>query len=116
MPKPFLLPEDIDEGDWIEFGGVGAYGAACRTAFNGFYADTFVTAAAASGTMQDAMKAELVKKGVAYQANWMYVLHEFEDAIADCTTGDVTANDFTADSDRRLNRVNNECSHDILHR
>lgn len=43
LPKPFLLPEDIDEGDWIEFGGVGAYGAACRTAFNGFYADTFVT-------------------------------------------------------------------------
>ncbi|MEE3328800.1 MAG: type III PLP-dependent enzyme [Myxococcota bacterium] len=43
LPKPFLLPGDIDEGDWIEFGGVGAYGAACRTAFNGFYADTFVT-------------------------------------------------------------------------
>ena len=43
LPKPFLLPEDIDEGDWIEFGGIGAYGAACRTAFNGFYPDTFVT-------------------------------------------------------------------------
>ena len=43
LPKPFLLPDDIDEGDWIEFGGVGAYGAACRTAFNGFYANTFVT-------------------------------------------------------------------------
>ena len=43
LPKPFLLPEDIDEGDWNEFGGIGAYGAACRTAFNGFYADTFVT-------------------------------------------------------------------------
>ncbi len=43
LPKPVELPEDINEGDWIEFGGVGAYGAACRTAFNGFYADTFVT-------------------------------------------------------------------------
>lgn len=36
MKGPFLLPEDIDEGDWIELGQLGAYGACLRTAFNGF--------------------------------------------------------------------------------
>merc|ERR1719335_1201774 len=34
----------------------------------------------------------MIKKGAAL-AVWMYVLHEFEDAIKDCTTGDITAND-----------------------
>ena len=42
LPDPVALPADIREGDWIEFGGMGAYGAACRTAFNGFFPDTFV--------------------------------------------------------------------------
>ncbi len=41
--KPISLPEDIREGDWLEFGRIGAYSAACRTHFNGFYPDTFVT-------------------------------------------------------------------------
>jgi ornithine decarboxylase len=41
--KSISLPEDIREGDWLEFGRIGAYSAACRTHFNGFYADTFVT-------------------------------------------------------------------------
>lgn len=36
MQGPFLLPEDIDEGDWIELGQLGAYGACLRTRFNGF--------------------------------------------------------------------------------
>jgi ornithine decarboxylase len=36
MEGPFLLPEDIDEGDWIELGQLGAYGACLRTRFNGF--------------------------------------------------------------------------------
>ena len=36
MPGPFLLPEDAGEGDWIEIGQLGAYGACLRTAFNGF--------------------------------------------------------------------------------
>jgi ornithine decarboxylase len=36
MKGPFLLPEDIDEGDWIELGQLGAYGACLRTGFNGF--------------------------------------------------------------------------------
>jgi ornithine decarboxylase len=33
---PFLIPDDVAEGDWIEFGLVGAYGGCLRTAFNGF--------------------------------------------------------------------------------
>jgi ornithine decarboxylase len=36
MAGPFLLPADIAEGDWIEVGQLGAYGASLRTAFNGF--------------------------------------------------------------------------------
>ncbi|MFO0295377.1 MAG: type III PLP-dependent enzyme, partial [Rhodospirillales bacterium] len=36
MAGPFALPDDIREGDWIEIGQLGAYGAALRTAFNGF--------------------------------------------------------------------------------
>jgi ornithine decarboxylase len=36
MHGPFLLPADVDEGDWIEVGQLGAYGACMRTAFNGF--------------------------------------------------------------------------------
>ena len=42
MTGPFLLPGDIDEGDWIELGQLGAYGACLRTRFNGFYPDRFV--------------------------------------------------------------------------
>jgi ornithine decarboxylase len=36
MDGPFELPVDVREGDWIEIGQLGAYGAALRTAFNGF--------------------------------------------------------------------------------
>ncbi|GGC46137.1 ornithine decarboxylase [Siccirubricoccus deserti] len=36
MAGPFLLPEDVREGDWIELGQLGAYGGCLRTAFNGF--------------------------------------------------------------------------------
>ncbi|TLU71453.1 type III PLP-dependent enzyme [Lichenicoccus roseus] len=36
MHGPFLLPDDIEEGDWIEIGQLGAYGACLRTSFNGF--------------------------------------------------------------------------------
>ncbi len=36
MKGPWLLPEDVREGDWIEIGQLGAYGACLRTAFNGF--------------------------------------------------------------------------------
>lgn len=36
MKGPFLLPNDVRAGDWIEIGQLGAYGACLRTAFNGF--------------------------------------------------------------------------------
>ncbi len=36
MQGPFLLPDDVEEGDWIEIGQLGAYGACLGTAFNGF--------------------------------------------------------------------------------
>jgi ornithine decarboxylase len=36
MKGPFMLPSDIREGDWIEIGGLGAYGQTMRTRFNGF--------------------------------------------------------------------------------
>lgn len=36
MAGPFPLPSDTAEGDWIEIGQMGAYGACLRTAFNGF--------------------------------------------------------------------------------
>ncbi|HEX2525770.1 MAG TPA: type III PLP-dependent enzyme [Geminicoccus sp.] len=36
MPGPHWLPADMDEGDWIEVGQMGAYSNALRTNFNGF--------------------------------------------------------------------------------
>ncbi|MDJ0611804.1 MAG: type III PLP-dependent enzyme [Kiloniellales bacterium] len=42
LPAPYDLPADIDTGDWIEFGMLGAYGLAMRTHFNGFYPETLV--------------------------------------------------------------------------
>jgi ornithine decarboxylase len=36
MRGPFQLPTDTREGDWIELGQLGAYGACLRTGFNGF--------------------------------------------------------------------------------
>ena len=36
MKGPFMLPADIKAGDYIEIGMLGAYGAAMKTAFNGF--------------------------------------------------------------------------------
>ena len=36
MRGPFRLPTDMREGDWIELGQLGAYGACLRTGFNGF--------------------------------------------------------------------------------
>ena len=44
MEGPFLLPADIAAGDYIEIGMLGAYGAAMKTAFNGFGQSAVVTA------------------------------------------------------------------------
>ena len=42
MKGPFLLPNNIKEGDYIELGQLGAYGLTFRTKFNGFYSDKIV--------------------------------------------------------------------------
>ena len=39
MKGPFMLPDDIREGDYIEIGLTGAYGCIMRTHFNGFHSD-----------------------------------------------------------------------------
>ena len=44
MAGPFLLPADVDAGDYIEIGMLGAYGCAMRTGFNGFGTDLKVLA------------------------------------------------------------------------
>jgi ornithine decarboxylase len=43
MPAAVYLPADIDVGDYIEFGTMGAYSLSGRTRFNGFYSDDVVT-------------------------------------------------------------------------
>ena len=42
MEGPFALPADIQAGDYIEIGMLGAYGAAMKTEFNGFGASPSV--------------------------------------------------------------------------
>jgi len=39
MKGPFILPNNIKEGDYIEVGQLGAYSLTFRTKFNGFYSD-----------------------------------------------------------------------------
>lgn len=43
MPGSVELPADIDVGDYIEFGSMGAYSLSGRTMFNGFYSDDVVS-------------------------------------------------------------------------
>ena len=49
MPGSVELPADIDVGDYIEFGSMGAYSLSGRTDFNGFYSDDVVTIESATG-------------------------------------------------------------------
>ena len=39
MKGPFILPNNVKEGDYIEIGQLGAYSLTFRTKFNGFYSD-----------------------------------------------------------------------------
>jgi len=43
LPGRVALPADIDVGDHIEFGCIGAYSLSGRTDFNGFYSDKVVS-------------------------------------------------------------------------
>jgi ornithine decarboxylase len=60
LPFTFHLPDDIDEGDWIEIGMVGAYGNALRTNFNGFYPDTFIEVARTADAMMSPATARVI--------------------------------------------------------
>jgi ornithine decarboxylase len=42
LPHTVALPADADEGDWVEFGQIGAYSNSMATRFNGFTSETFV--------------------------------------------------------------------------
>ena len=42
MKGPFLLPNNIKEGDYIELGQLGAYSLKFITQFNGFFSDNIV--------------------------------------------------------------------------
>jgi len=42
--------------------------------------------------VEDSARKEFIKKGTAYMNAWMYAIREFEDAIDDCTVGDLTSN------------------------
>ena len=42
MDGPYMLPDNIGEGDWIVFHHLGAYGYAMQTRFNGFYSEKTV--------------------------------------------------------------------------
>jgi ornithine decarboxylase len=39
MPGPHWLPADVDDGDWVDVGMMGAYSNALKTRFNGFDSD-----------------------------------------------------------------------------
>jgi ornithine decarboxylase len=43
LPGAVELPSDIQPGDHLEFGNIGAYSLAGRTNFNGFFSDDIVT-------------------------------------------------------------------------
>lgn len=42
LKVPFVLPDDIEEGDWVAVGMLGAYSLALASGFNGFITDTVV--------------------------------------------------------------------------
>jgi ornithine decarboxylase len=42
LPLSVPLPVEVAEGDWVEFGLMGAYGSATATRFNGFESDQYV--------------------------------------------------------------------------
>ncbi len=52
---PFLVPDDIQEGDWIEVGLVGAYSLALATGFNGFVTEAVVAVEGARRWVDEVM-------------------------------------------------------------
>jgi ornithine decarboxylase len=67
MAGPFELPGDVDAGDYLEIGMLGAYGCAMRTGFNGFgveRAETVADEPMASlyGAVEPAKRSKAVKR------------------------------------------------------
>ena len=93
------LADEGPSSDKLTGADGGNYGEQMPPIYAGYWndwawADTFITKdysaiAKPSGWNQ------LMKKGANYQAVWMYVLHELEDAIGDCYDGDIYANGRT---------------------
>jgi ornithine decarboxylase len=63
MPGPFLLPSDVQVGDWIEIGQVGAYGRVLSTGFNGF--DEIMTAVVGDRALVEEIGSSAVKQAKA---------------------------------------------------
>ncbi|MEO1135510.1 MAG: type III PLP-dependent enzyme [Pseudomonadota bacterium] len=72
MIGPFLLPADVNEGDYIEIGMTGAYGAALATKFNGFgvYLEAAVDDAPMMSVFEPVQEAPVAMENV-------IALHEF---------------------------------------
>ena len=66
MIGPFMLPADVQAGDYIEIGMLGAYGCAMRTGFNGFSSETLVA-------VEDEPMASLYRKEVEAPRRWNVV-------------------------------------------
>ena len=65
MEGPFALPSDIQAGDYIEIGMIGAYGAAMKTEFNGFGASPrFVVSDEPMASLYDGSRRREVRDNV----------------------------------------------------
>ena len=49
LPEPVALPQDLQEGDYVLFDGMGAYSMSLATDFNGYGLGRPVTVASLSG-------------------------------------------------------------------
>ncbi|MBV9550308.1 MAG: type III PLP-dependent enzyme [Alphaproteobacteria bacterium] len=45
LPRPVLLPDSVKDGDYVLFGAMGAYTVSSRSAFNGYYPDSWAVIA-----------------------------------------------------------------------
>jgi len=65
MAGPFMLPADVEAGDYIEIGMLGAYGTAMRTRFNGFGSDeTRIMADEPMATLYGESRREIARSNV----------------------------------------------------
>lgn len=58
-PGPFPISDQVQTGDWLEIGKMGAYSNAYRTKFNGFHSDSFAEVSGAPFWMEEAERRSL---------------------------------------------------------